>query len=157
MTPTDITLTVFTACNSLRVIAYLPQILQVGRDANGATAISRTTWALFAASHQSTVAYAMVVADDWRMAAVFGANTACCLAILGLTTYKRTRHIRDSHRQSSCPDVSQPPTRPGTPPNEYSPPITRSRGEPSYVPFCLFDDTVDYRIPGASRSGAGRR
>jgi hypothetical protein len=27
--------------------------------------------------------------SDWRMAAVFGANTLCCLIILGLTAWKR--------------------------------------------------------------------
>ena len=92
MNSADITVTLFTACNSLRVFAYLPQIVQVGRDPHGATAISRTTWLLFAVSHLSTVAYAVTVADDWRMAAVFGANTACCLAILALTTYKRAAY-----------------------------------------------------------------
>jgi hypothetical protein len=29
------------------------------------------------------------VVDDWRMAAVFAANTLCCLMILGFTAWKR--------------------------------------------------------------------
>jgi len=80
---------VFTLCNTARVFAYLPQIVKIGRDTQGATAISYTTWALFGVSHLSTVAYAILVVDDWRMAAVFAANTLCCLVILGLTAWKR--------------------------------------------------------------------
>jgi hypothetical protein len=91
MSPADIALTIFALCNSIRVFAYVPQIVTVARDPNGATAISYTTWSLFAASHLSTVAYAVLSLEDWRMAAVFGANTACCGVILGLTAIKRAR------------------------------------------------------------------
>jgi uncharacterized protein with PQ loop repeat len=89
ITPADLALGVFSICNTLRVFAYLPQIMKIGRDTQGAVAISYTTWALFGVSHLSTVAYAVVVVDDWRMAVIFGANTLCCLAILGLTAWKR--------------------------------------------------------------------
>jgi uncharacterized protein with PQ loop repeat len=89
ITPADAALGVFTLCNTARVFAYLPQIVKIGRDTQGATAISYTTWALFGVSHLSTVAYAVLVVDDWRMAAVFAANTLCCLIILGLTAWKR--------------------------------------------------------------------
>jgi uncharacterized protein with PQ loop repeat len=89
ITPADAALGVFTVCNTARVFAYLPQIVKIGRDTQGATAISSVTWALFGVSHLSTVAYAVLVVDDWRMAAIFAANTLCCLVILGLTTWKR--------------------------------------------------------------------
>jgi uncharacterized protein with PQ loop repeat len=89
ITPADAALGVFTLCNTARVFAYLPQIIKIGRDTQGATAISYTTWALFGVSHLSTVAYAVLVVDDWRMAVVFAANTLCCLVILGLTAWKR--------------------------------------------------------------------
>jgi uncharacterized protein with PQ loop repeat len=89
ITPADAALGVFTLCNTARVFAYLPQIVKIGRDTQGATAISYTTWALFGVSHLSTVVYAVLVVDDWRMAAVFAANTLCCLVILGLTAWKR--------------------------------------------------------------------
>ena len=89
ITPADAALGVFTLCNTARVFAYLPQMIKIGRDTQGATAISYTTWALFGVSHLSTVAYAVLVVDDWRMAAVFAANTFCCLVILGLTAWKR--------------------------------------------------------------------
>jgi uncharacterized protein with PQ loop repeat len=87
--PAEIALVVFTACNTARVFAYLPQIVKISRDTQGATAISYTTWILFGVSHLSTVAYAILVVDDWRMAAVFAANTGCCAIIVGLTAWKR--------------------------------------------------------------------
>jgi hypothetical protein len=71
------------------VFAYVPQIIAVARDTSGASAISYSTWGLFAVSHLSTVAYAVLVVDDWRMAPVFVANTICCLVIVGLTAWKR--------------------------------------------------------------------
>ncbi|WP_046869204.1 hypothetical protein [Microvirga massiliensis] len=91
MTAADITLALFALCNTVRVFAYLPHIITVARDPNGASAISCTTWVLFAGSHLATVAYAILNLDDWRMAAVFGANTACCAVILGLAVLKRAR------------------------------------------------------------------
>ena len=87
--PADIALVVFTACNTARVFAYLPQIAKIRRDTQGATAISYVTWILFGVSHLSTVLYAVLVVDDWRMAAVFAANTVCCAIIVGLTAWKR--------------------------------------------------------------------
>jgi hypothetical protein len=89
LTPADVALGVFTVCNTARVFAYLPQIVKISRDTQGATVISYATWALFGVSHLSTVAYAVLVVDDWRMAIIFAANTFCCLVILGLTAWKR--------------------------------------------------------------------
>jgi hypothetical protein len=57
MTPADVTLVVFTLCNSLRVLAYLPQISRAARDRSGAQAISFMTWGLFLFSNISAVAY----------------------------------------------------------------------------------------------------
>lgn len=89
MTLAEAVVVLFTACNSLRVIAYVPQIVRIGRDQSGAAAISYTTWGLFAVSHLSTMAYAIVIVEDWSMALVFGVNTAFCFAIIGLTAWKR--------------------------------------------------------------------
>jgi uncharacterized protein with PQ loop repeat len=89
MTSADFALAAFTACNSVRVLAYVPQLVKIGRDHDGAAAISYTTWAMFALSHLSTVFYAVFAVADWRMAAVFTANALCCGAILALTAYKR--------------------------------------------------------------------
>jgi uncharacterized protein with PQ loop repeat len=101
ITPADAALIVFTACNTARVFAYLPQIVKIGRDAQGAAAISYTTWTLFGVSHLSTVAYAILVVDDWRMAAVFAANTLCCALIVSLTAWKRLEYERRRGRSAS--------------------------------------------------------
>jgi hypothetical protein len=90
--PADLALAAFTLCNSVRVLGYVPQILRIGQDREGAAAISYTTWGVFAASHFSTVVYAVVAVEDLRMAAAFAANTLCCVAILALTAWKRATH-----------------------------------------------------------------
>lgn len=95
MTPAEMAVVAFTTCNSVRVIAYAPQILKVARDQDGAQAVSCATWAMFALSHLSTVLYALLAVADWKMASVFVANTVCCVLILGLTLFKRTRRNAD--------------------------------------------------------------
>lgn len=89
MTAAEISVTAFTLANSLRVFAYFPQIARIVGDTDGARAVSATTWLMFLASHLTTVAYAVLSLGDWTMALIFGANAACCAAILGLTTSKR--------------------------------------------------------------------
>jgi hypothetical protein len=59
-------------------------------DTQGAAAISYMTWGLFGASHLSTVAYAVLVVGDWRLAPIFAENTVCCAIIVGLMAWKRT-------------------------------------------------------------------
>jgi hypothetical protein len=89
MTIEDMTLGLFAVCNGLRVFAYFPQIVAAATDRNGATAISCTTWWLFLLANLSTIAYAVVNQSDWRLAACFMANAACCIAILAVTYCKR--------------------------------------------------------------------
>ena len=76
------------------MLAYIPQIVRVARDQQGAVAISYTTWWLFALANSSTAAYAVFDQDDLRMAAMFGANAAFCLAVVVLTAYKRMRRAK---------------------------------------------------------------
>ena len=82
MTAADITLAIFTLCNSARVVAYLPQITKAATDQSGAQAISFVTWGLFLLANASAVAYALVNKDDWMMASMFLANAVGCAAIL---------------------------------------------------------------------------
>lgn len=89
MTGTEVVLGLFAACNAARVLAYVPQILRAAHDRDGARAISCWTWGFFAVSHLSTVGYALVIASDWRMAAVFAANAVCCGLIVVITLHKR--------------------------------------------------------------------
>jgi uncharacterized protein with PQ loop repeat len=101
MNAPEVTLVLFTAMNTVRVLAYVPQILRVARDGGCAEAISCTTWVMFALSHLSTVAYAILALDDLRMAAIFAANVLACLLILGITAYKRSCAHRPKGMQSA--------------------------------------------------------
>ena len=92
MTIADITLAAFTLCNSVRVVAYVPQITRAATDRTGAQAISFTTWGVFLFSNASAVAYAVVNKQDWAMAAVFLGNAAGCAAIILIGAWKRSRH-----------------------------------------------------------------
>lgn len=92
MSAADITLVVFTLCNSFRVLAYVPQIARAARDGNGAQAISFATWSLFLIANASAVAYALVNKQDWTMAAIFIGNAAGCVGILLIAAWKRSRH-----------------------------------------------------------------
>jgi hypothetical protein len=92
MTAADITLAAFTLCNSLRVVAYLPQITRAARDRGGAQSVSFATWSLFLFSNVSAVAYALVNKGDWTMASMFLANAVGCTAILLIGAWKRARH-----------------------------------------------------------------
>lgn len=92
MTLADITLTVFTLCNSMRVLAYLPQIARSAADSTGAEAISFATWGLFLLSNVSAVAYALVNKEDWMMAAIFLGNSVGCATILWIGARKRSQH-----------------------------------------------------------------
>jgi len=94
MTIADLTLGAFTLCNSLRIVAYVPQIVRAAVDRTGAEAISFGTWGLFLVSHASAMAYALVNQEDWTMAAVFLGNAIGCGAILLIAGWKRARHRR---------------------------------------------------------------
>lgn len=92
MTVADITLAAFTLCNSVRVVAYVPQITKAAADQTGAQAISFTTWGLFFFSNISALAYALVNKDDWTLASMFFANAIGCAAIIAIGAWKRYRH-----------------------------------------------------------------
>jgi hypothetical protein len=92
MSIADTTLIAFTLCNSLRVLAYFPQIVSAARDRSGAEAISFWTWGLFLLSHASAAAYALVNQSDRTMASFFVGNAVGCGAILLIAAWKRSRH-----------------------------------------------------------------
>jgi hypothetical protein len=101
MTIADFTLAAFTLCNTVRIVAYVPQITKAATDAGGAQAISFTTWGLFLFSNASAVAYALVNKDDWMMAAVFLGNAVGCSAILLVGAWQRKRH-RDGQMRKTA-------------------------------------------------------
>ena len=92
MTVADITLATFTLCNSLRVLAYIPQIAKAASDRSGGEAISFATWGLFLLSNMSAVAYALVNRADWTMATMFLGNAVACAIILLIGLWKRAQH-----------------------------------------------------------------
>lgn len=94
MVLTDITMFAFSGLNSLRMIAYIPQIVSAARDGNGCPAISYSTWAMFMAAHVSAVAYSLVNVQDTHMALVFTVNATCCAAILAVVFFKRRQYAR---------------------------------------------------------------
>jgi hypothetical protein len=79
----------FAILNTARLIGYLPQLMRVHRDTNGAEAVSIATWTLFATANLATVSYALIVVDDAALAIAFALNTLGCVAIVGLTVWKR--------------------------------------------------------------------
>src|SRR5262249_59243217 len=115
----DITLAAFTLCNSLRVVAYLPQIARAARDRSGAEAISFGTWALFLVSHASAMAYALVNKEDWTMASMFLCNAVGCFAILVIAAWKRSLH-----RSRRIEKVMQHGGRAGVPRMCHPPPAS---------------------------------
>lgn len=94
MTIAAFTFAVFTFVNSLRLLAYVPQIAKTIKDRSGATAISFATWSLFLASYASAMGYAIENQGDWAMASVFLGNTVGCAAILLIAAWKRCLYRR---------------------------------------------------------------
>jgi hypothetical protein len=85
----DITLALFSVFNILRLGSYLPQILRVATDTEGAKAISYSTWGVWIGANGSTAAYAIVNITDWTLFAVSSVNTLGCAAVVALTMWKR--------------------------------------------------------------------
>ena len=94
MTLADYSMAAFALLNGGRAVAYFPQMIRVYRDPHGAAAISILTWALFTAANTATACYAFTAFGDRIVAAVFALNAICCLAIVGLTAFKRIHVAR---------------------------------------------------------------
>jgi hypothetical protein len=92
MTLAEISLGAFSAFSGLRLASYLPQIHRVARDANGASAISYSTWLLWTGSHVSTGLYAAINLGDRLLAACSGLYALCCMVVIVTTAIKRHRH-----------------------------------------------------------------
>jgi hypothetical protein len=61
----EITLAAFSIFNILRLGSYLPQIVRVATDTDGARAISYSTWCVWIGANAATAAYAVVNISDW--------------------------------------------------------------------------------------------
>jgi hypothetical protein len=91
MTFSDIAYYLFTTFNALRVISYLPQIYRIAHDANGASAISYSTWFLWTAANGSTAIYSFSNLGDITLGLTNGFNALCCAAVVALTVFKHRR------------------------------------------------------------------
>jgi hypothetical protein len=83
-----ITLALFSACNAVRLVAYIPQIYKAATDADGARGVSQVTWSMFLIAHLSTIAYALVNRADLGLALCFAGNAICCAIILGIVFWR---------------------------------------------------------------------
>jgi hypothetical protein len=75
--------------NMLRLMSYAPQIVLLAKDTSGAKAISISSWLIWTGANLSTAVYAWVRLADASLCVMNAFNTACCLAVLALVTYKR--------------------------------------------------------------------
>jgi hypothetical protein len=111
MTIADITLTIFTLCNSFRVVAYVPQIVKAAGDKDGAKAISLATWTLFLVSHLSAAAYAWINKGDCTLACVFVGNALGSAGILIAAAVRRSQYRKREAAAKVSGNVIQLPTR----------------------------------------------
>jgi hypothetical protein len=79
----------FALLNLARVVAYVPQVVRICTDPNGARAVSPTTWGLFTAANVATVSYALAGPADIVVAGVFTLNALGCFSVTSLTIWKR--------------------------------------------------------------------
>jgi amino acid permease len=98
---TDVTLVSFVGLGAIRCLSYLPQILRIVRDENGASAISYTTWYTWTLANLATASYAWLNLGDAFLAAISAIYAVCCTAVIVLTGVKRAQHAaRVSDAQS---------------------------------------------------------
>jgi uncharacterized protein with PQ loop repeat len=99
MSPEEIALSLFTFCNAARIVGYLPQIICTLRDKSGGASTSLASWSMFLTANLSVVPYAILNAKDPLMAAIFGANAVCCVAIVAGTLWKRRQRSQMGARR----------------------------------------------------------
>lgn len=102
MTFADYSVTAFALLNGGRIVAYMPQIMCVYRDRNGAAAVSLLTWTIFTAANLATVSYSLTVSNDLVIASVFALNAGCCLAITCLVVCRRVAVASSNSRTGEC-------------------------------------------------------
>jgi hypothetical protein len=104
VTLSDLAFYLFSFFNGLRIVSYLPQIVRVMRDTQGAAAISYSTWGLWAAANASTALYATVCLHDTALAQINASNAVFCAVVISLTAFKRHQLRRRADRgQRSAP------------------------------------------------------
>lgn len=90
---------IYVACNGVRLLSYIPQIVAVARERSGAHALSLTTWFFWTLSNASSAVYCSTVVTDVLLASAMWGNAAGCMAVASLTVMKRQRY----GWQRTCP------------------------------------------------------
>jgi hypothetical protein len=76
------------ALNGSQAASYVPEAKGIYRDPRGGL-FSLLIWTFFAVANAATAYYALTISDDRIMAIMFSLNAIGCLAIAGLTAFKR--------------------------------------------------------------------
>ena len=84
----------FAAFSGLRTISYVPQMVRIARDRDGASAISYPTWLLWTGANATTAMYAATNLNDIWLAFVSSIYAPCCIVVVALTAFKRLVHRR---------------------------------------------------------------
>ena len=83
---------IYVACNAVRLLSYVPQIVAVAREHSGAHAISLATWFFWTLSNAATAIYCSTVINDLLLAGTMWGNAVGCFAVASLTVMKRQRY-----------------------------------------------------------------
>jgi hypothetical protein len=78
--------------NSLRIFAYLPQIVTVLRASDRAEAVSLLTWTFWTLANIATTAYSAVILEDVLSMVIFAGNSVCCALVVSIVGWKRKRY-----------------------------------------------------------------
>src|SRR5262245_3369523 len=84
----------FAAFSGLRTISYVPQMVRIAKDRNGASAISYPTWLLWTGANATTALYAATNLNDVWLTFVSSIYALCCVLVVALTAFKRLGHRR---------------------------------------------------------------
>ncbi len=114
MTLMECTSNMFVLLNAARIVAYIPQLVRVHRDCDGAKAVSVATWTLFAAGNLTATSYALIIAHDALATTLFALSTLVCAVIVALTLWKRSRYERIQAQISQAARYISPPGVPAS-------------------------------------------
>jgi hypothetical protein len=139
----------FTFFNTARLVSYIPQLLVIARDRNGATAVSYLTWTIWVCANVSASAYAGMIARDLALCFIYAMNGFFCLLTVAFTAYKRwqwrceqsksnssdaavvAHYQRDRHRRTAVTTSSRTKDEHGCARvDQHEQPSTKTSGEP---------------------------
>ena len=95
----EIIIGAYAITNSLRIFAYLPQIVTVLRASDRAEAVSLVTWAFWTLANIATTAYTAAILEDFLSTVIFAGNSACCAVVVFIVAWKRKHYssVRTCH------------------------------------------------------------